>query len=500
MFIFTGINYHHVQVYKQGTDKNQVKCLLILWLVNLIAYTYGQRVLDSVDLKVNHKINACNRIPVIATDRENLVHELTIKIDNPSCNDNGLGVYQLDTYKYQDNIYEYITSNQLPDGEASSPRSCSLGVNSSHVVIICFNQIFNYKDNQLVDFNEGGLIKCNATIFVYDVNNWQLRKFYFELKESYCATSASQDAFVECRHGTFLATSSYSHPRQKSEHGTYVYIFDQYMNMLTSIKASNFQGEANLQSEANCAFKLRIRSSGDNKSPYLAEVLLTYDGVALKISATSTSDWHPPIYVQHYGLEYPLKVSTIREGFGAANFPAYAPVDYGRYPFESVVFEKSYFGITTNFSNTNGRFVPMFVYKINEKIKLEKIFGFSHIAYANGVYIKDTVVLLIETDSCQDTGLFPCVKRVMIDLLNRPCQRVGKSETKILDSFNGTTSQVRVTSEPRISALAIAIVNLFLVTLGLCVWVTTKLLLNYKPRSFRWLSRMKSPFKRPTKS
>nr|AUS29616.1 TM-glycoprotein [Ball python nidovirus 1] len=490
---------YHVQVYQSGTKAGKVTCLLILCLASFIFGANSQRVQDSVDLNVNHKILACTRIPVIATDRQNLVHELTIRIDNPRCNDNGLGVYQLDTYRYQNNVYEYVKSNQLPDGVNSSPRSCSLSVNSSHVFVICFNQIFN--GDELVDFNKGKLLKCNGTIFVYDVYDWGLRQFHFQLEENYCATSASQDAFVECRHGTFLATSSNSHLRQLGDKGTFVYVFDQYLVMLSKIKASTYLGEANIQSLGSCQFILRIRASGDKKSPYLSEVVLEYDGVRLKKLTQGDSDWHTPFNAVGWVFQHPVMYPrNPYSAFGAANFPAYAPYDYGYYPSESVIFGKSYFGITTNFSNTNGRFVPLFVYKINEKIKSEKIFGFSHIAYANGVYIKDTVILLIETDSCLDTGLYPCVKRVMIDLLDRPCQRVGKIEIKIPDSFNGTTSQVRVTSKPIFSALAIAIVNLCLVTLGLCVWVITKLLLKFKLRPSRCLSWMTSPFKRPTKS
>nr|QFU19709.1 putative transmembrane protein [Serpentovirinae sp.] len=494
-------NDHDVQIYQTGTKASKIKCLLTLWFLSLVSLTNAQQVQDTVELKVNHKINACTRIPVIVTDRENLVHELTIKINNPSCNDNGLGVYQLDSFRFSDGLYEFLVSNQLPDGENYSPRSCSLSVNSSHVFIVCFNQPFNRNDNNLVDFNKGILTKCNATIFVYDVIFWQLRQFHFKLEENYCATSASQDAFVECRYGTFLATSSYSHGKQSGVKGTFVYIFDQHLKMLTKIQASTYYGEANIQSMGNCAFKLRIRSSGDKKSPFLTEVTLSYNGSTLTVSSNTDSEWHTPFNSDGWVFKYPFVYpSTLKSSFGTANFPAYAPVDYGRYPGESVIFEKSYFGITTNFSNTNGRFVPMFVYKINEKIKSEKIFGFSHIAYANGVYFKDRVLLLIETDSCQDTGLFPCVKRVMLDLLNRPILRMEQVINTTLDSINGTTSQVRVASKPEISALAIVIVNLCIVTLGLCAWVITKLFLRYKFRPFKWLIWMKSPFNRPMKS
>nr|QFU19747.1 putative transmembrane protein [Serpentovirinae sp.] len=481
-------NILNVQVHQTGT-KAKIQCLLILFL---FLFINAQRVNDSLQVDVDHLTNACIRIPVIVTDRVNLVHELTIKLAGPKCKDNGLGVYQLDTYRYLNNTFEFLSSTQLPDGVNYGPRSCSMSVNSSYVFVICFHQ--PRKGDELIDFNKGNLTSCKATIFVYDVITWQLRKFDFPLKPGYCATSASQDSFVDCRHGKFLATSSYSSNRQNGRRGTYVYIFDQHMNMLTSNEVSTFYGEANIQSYGDCQFKVYIRSSGDNKSPYLQEVLMFYDGSSLVCVSNKSSTWHTP-FNNGWVYTHPNVLKTY-EAFGAANFPAFAPFDYGRYAGESVKFNNSYVGITTNYSNTNGRFVPLFVNKFNEKIKSEPIFGLSHIAYACGVYIKDTVLLLIETDACQNTGIYPCVKRVGIDLLNRPIKWVGKNQNQI-DSIVGTVtaSRQRVAPEPIFSTLAIVIINLCIVTLGLCVWVTTKLLLRTKKRPHRWLNRVKVLFK-----
>nr|QJQ82377.1 ORF7 [Carpet python nidovirus 1] len=489
----------YVQMQQSSAKAEQVKCLLICLLLNLFYAVNGQQVTDTVFVQPNHTTTGCVRIPVIVTDREQYVHELTIKMDNPACRDNGLGVYQLDTYRYEENVYEFISSHQLPDGSDYSPRSCSLSANTTHVFIICFHQLKAGKN--LIDFNEGKLLRCNATIFVYDVDTWQLRQFKFQLEEGYCATSASQDAWVECEHGGFLATSSYSSTRQKGEKGNYVYIFDEHLVMLSKFKIRINYGEVNIRASGNCEFKLAIRSSGDNKTPYLREVTLFYNGSQLIFRSSVVSDWHTPYNWNDWVFRHPKPHRIASEAFGTANFPAYAPVDYGRFPGESLRFKNSHYGITTNATNTNGRFAPLFVYKINNVIKSEKIFGFSHIAYACGVYIKDTVWLLIETDSCYDPGIYPCVKRILIDLQHRPIKRMGNYLNN-LDSIHGTpeTSTRRVAHEPKIVALAIVIVNLLLIILGLCVWVVTKLFLNCKLRPHRWLNRVKILFKRSTKS
>nr|QFU19782.1 putative transmembrane protein [Serpentovirinae sp.] len=489
----------YVQMQQANAKAEQVKCLLICLLLNLFYVVDGQQVTDTVFVQPNHTTTGCVRIPVIVTDRGQYVHELTIKMDNPACKDNGLGVYQLDTYRYEENVYEFISSHQLPDGSGYSPRSCSLSANTTHVFIICFHQLKAGKN--LKDFNDGKLLKCNATIFVYDVDNWQLRQFKFQLEEGYCATSASQDAWVECRHGRFLATSSYSSNRQQGKKGNYVYIFDEHLVMLSKFNVSVNYGEANIRASGNCEFKLAIRSSGDNKTPYLREVTLFYNGSQLINRSSGVSDWHTPYNWNGWVFRHPTPYGTVSTAFGTANFPAYAPVDYGRYPGESLRFNNSHYGITTNATNTNGRFAPLFVYKINNVIKSEKIFGLSHIAYACGVYIKDTVWLLIETDSCYDPGIYPCVKRILIDLQHRPIKRMGNYLDN-LDSIHGTPeiSTRRVAHEPKIDALAIVIVNLLLIILGLCVWVITKLFLKHKLRPHRWLNRVKILFKRSTKS
>ncbi|QGW58080.1 TM-glycoprotein [Morelia viridis nidovirus] len=498
---FTGsFKFSHVQMQQANAKTKQVKCLLIYLLINLFYQVDSQQVMDTVFVQPNHTSTGCVRIPVIATDRKHYVHELTIKMNNIACKDNGLGVYQLDTYRYEENVYEFISSRQLPDGSDYSPRSCSLSANSTHVFIICFHQLKAGKN--LADFNDGKLLKCNATIFVYDVDNWQLRQFKFQLQEGYCATSASQDAWVECRYGRFLATSSYSSNRQKGQKGNYVYIFDEYLVMLSKFNVSVNYGEANIRATGNCEFILAIRSSGDNKTPYLREVKLYYNGSHLVNRSMGLSDWHTPFNWYKWVYQHPYTVTSKPTSFGTANFPAYSPFDYGRCVGESSIFNNSYYGITTNATNTNGRFVPLFVYKINNTIKSERIFGLSHIAYACGVYIKDTVILLIETDSCQDAGIFPCVKRIVIDLLHRPINRVGKVLTTTLDSTHGTTtiSTQRVAHEPKLDTLAVIIVNLLLIILGLCVWVITKLFLRFKLRPHRWLNRVKILVKRSTKS
>lgn len=499
MFFIGSFKFSHVQMQQANAKAEQVKCLLTCLLINLFYQVDSQQVMDTVFVQPNHTTTGCVRIPVIATDREQYVHELTIKMNNLACKDNGLGIYQLDTYRFEYNVYEFISSRQLPDGSDYSPRSCSLSANTSHVFIICFHQLKAGKN--LADFNDGKLLKCNATIFVYDVANWQLRQFKFQLQEGYCATSASQDAWVECRHGRFLATSSYSSNRQQGEKGNYVYIFDENLVMLSKFNVSVNYGEANIRASGNCEFKLAIRSSGDNKTPYLREVTLFFNGSQLINRSSGVSDWHTPYNWNGWVFRHPTPYDTVSTAFGTANFPAYAPVDYGRYPGESLRFNNSHYGITTNATNTNGRFAPLFVYKINNVIKSEKIFGLSHIAYACGVYIKDTVWLLIETDSCHDPGIYPCVKRILIDLQHRPIKRMGTFLNN-LDSIYGTPeiSTRRVASEPKIDALAVIIVNLLLIILGLCVWVITKLFLKCKLRPHRWLNRMKKPFKRSTKS
>nr|QJQ82297.1 ORF7 [Carpet python nidovirus 1] len=499
MLSFSSRRLSHVQLQEPATT-NEVKYLLICLLLSLVNLANTQRVSDTVVVSSNHTTTSCTRIPVIASDRSQYVHELTININNAECKDNGLGVYQLDTFRFEDNFYEFIGSQQLSDGSDYSPRSCSLSANTTHVFAICFHQ--PHAGTHLVDFNNGQLLKCNATIFVYDVVTWQLRQFKFQLQEGYCATSASQDAWVECQYGIFLATSSYSSNKQKNLKGTYVYIFDENLVMLSKFNVSVNHGEANIRATGNCEFILAIRSSGDNKTPYLREVKLYYNGSHLINRSTGLSDWHTPFNWHNWVYQYPYTITSNATSFGTANFPAYSPFDYGRYAGESPIFNNSYYGITTNATNTNGRFVPLFVYKINNTIKSEKIFGLSHIAYACGVYVKDTVILLIETDSCQDAGIFPCVKRIIIDLLHRPINRVGKVIKTTLDSTHGTTtiSIQRVVREPKLDTLAVIIVNLLLIILGLCVWVITKLFLRYKLRPHRWLNRVKILFKRSTKS
>lgn len=473
---------------------------MICLLISFVTITDGQRVADTAFVLSNHTTTSCTRIPVIATDRSQYVHELTININNADCKDHGLGKYQLDTFKFEDNVYEFIGSHQLPDGSDYSPRSCSLSANTTHVFSICFHQ--PHAGTHLVDFNDGKLLRCNATIFVYDVYTWQLRHFKFQLQEGYCATSASQDAWVECKYGIFLATSSYSSNYQNFGRGTYVYIFDENLVMLSKFNVSVNYGEANIRAIGDCEFILAIRSSGDNKTPYLREVKLYYNGSQLINRSIGLSDWHTPFNWHQWVFQHPYTVSTNNTAFGTANFPAYSPFDYGKYVGESPLFNNSYYGITTNATNTNGRFAPLFVYKINNTIKSERIFGLSHIAYACGVYFKDTVILLIETDSCQDAGIFPCVKRIMIDLLHRPTNRADKVLTTTLDSTLGTTtiSIQRVAHEPKLDTLAVIIVNLLLIILGLCVWVITKLFLRFKLRPHRWLNRVKILFKRSTKS
>nr|YP_009755850.1 putative glycoprotein [Bellinger River virus]AXP11713.1 putative glycoprotein [Bellinger River virus] len=493
----TSSNNRNAHLQTETRRHEKVKLLLTLFLCHCNA----QQITDSIQVSSKHQTTGCIRIPVIATDRVRHVHELSISIQSPTCADHGHGKYQLDTFSYENNTVNLTHREQLPDRNNSSPRSCSIVANSTNVIATCFQQ--QHKNGQLLDFNTGVLTSCVATIHSYNISTWKLQQFDFKTEFKKCATSAGQDAFVSCKNKTYFTTSTYG------ASGTALYLFDSSFNELNRVNVtSTSRSESTIVNISECQLTLLTRAASDQAYPNLKAWHYIIRNSSLVQTSTSISAWTTPFNWEGWTFQHQSNLNLRNQkhttNFGTANWPVTTPSDYGSNKFESKEHSNKFWGISTNSNNTNGRFKPVLVQGVNNiSTSVQPIFGFSHIAYASGILVKDTVWIIFETDSCKDQGKFPCIKRLFIDLLERPVTTVvdllNQDQNHLTPNCtNEYTPDYTVKSfegQPALQTQEIPLATisvLFVIIVATISAVCTRLYLNHRVSISKYISQVKS--------